>query len=131
MKEIVTLERLKEFDDHNEAIQWAQEQMPEFPDAPKRPRLALAHTSKEAELYAVELQQFEASQQNYKAARNAVQSLSNAIDAVICEFIKQDCGLESVPEQYREKLWNKAWEDGHSSGYYEVHNKLLGLVEIF
>jgi hypothetical protein len=29
------------------------------------------------------------------------------------------------------KVWWKAWEDGHSYGYYEVYQKLDDLVELF
>ncbi len=51
------------------------------------------------------------------------------IDSTIIEFIKEQAGISIVPEQYRENLWNKAWEDGHSGGFYEVY--LSSLIEIF
>ena len=39
--------------------------------------------------------------------------------------------LEQVPEQYRDKLWEYAYMQGHSCGYQEVYNYMLDLVEIF
>lgn len=40
----------------------------------------------------------------------------------------ESVGLTNHPQS--EKVWHKAWEDGHSSGYYEVLIKLEELTEI-
>lgn len=40
--------------------------------------------------------------------------------------------LESgVPNQYVDKCYYRAWEDGHSGGYSEVLNHLYDMIEIF
>lgn len=39
--------------------------------------------------------------------------------------------LQSVPEQYREKVRAKAWDDGHAYGYREVIGQALDLADIF
>ena len=54
-----------------------------------------------------------------------------AIENVAVEFIKEMSGLNEIPEQYRDKVYSKAYEYGHSSGLSEVYNTLVDLVEIF
>ena len=39
--------------------------------------------------------------------------------------------IASLPEQYREKVYRLAWQEGHSAGYHEVYQWLTRLVEIF
>jgi hypothetical protein len=39
-----------------------------------------------------------------------------------------DLGIETNPK--KEKLFSKAWEDGHSSGYGEVYSCALDLVDL-
>ena len=37
--------------------------------------------------------------------------------------------LSAVPEEFRDALGHRAWEEGHSSGFDEVLNCLSGLVD--
>jgi len=46
-------------------------------------------------------------------------------------YIKDIAGLNTIPKQYQEKVWSKAYSDGHSNGYVEVYNCLNNLLEIF
>lgn len=39
--------------------------------------------------------------------------------------------LKEIPSRYRDKVFDYAYREGHSSGYSEVYNYLLDLVEIF
>lgn len=39
--------------------------------------------------------------------------------------------LETIPEQYREKIYNFAWDLGHAYGYKEVLLYLQDLADIF
>lgn len=40
----------------------------------------------------------------------------------------EDAGLANHPKA--ERLWMKAWEDGHACGHTEVYNHLLDLADI-
>lgn len=46
---------------------------------------------------------------------------------------KEEChkALEQIPSKYREKVLNYAYEQGHSSGWSEVYNYVLDLIDIF
>lgn len=49
------------------------------------------------------------------------------------DYYREKCDniLKKVPERYRDKLYDYACMQGHSSGYSEVYNYLMDLVEIF
>jgi hypothetical protein len=50
----------------------------------------------------------------------------------LLRFIKNLTNFEDiVPQQYRPNLLAKAWEDGHSNGWYSVYQKLDELVDLF
>lgn len=36
-----------------------------------------------------------------------------------------------VPLEYRKKICQKAWNDGHSNGFSEIYNEMCDLVYIF
>lgn len=46
---------------------------------------------------------------------------------------EQECDKEllKIPEKYREKVKAYAYQEGHSSGWSEIYNYVLDLVEIF
>jgi len=66
---------------------------------------------------------------DYKNAK----ALYNQREGEIYELVKHDMleyvGLLNHPKA--NKIWSYAWEQGHSSGYSEVYNVLLGLTELF
>ena len=129
--ETVTLEKMKQQEHISNAIEWALQKRGEYPKRPNKPNLPTKHSSIEAAQYAIDLQVWEKSKQEYDEVLNLWKSSENEIADVIVEFIKDEAGLETVPKQYRDKLYSKAHEDGHSSGYYEVYLKLSSLIEIF
>ena len=52
----------------------------------------------------------------------------NRIRRAFREDVLRDVGLDGHPKA--SMLWDKAWERGHSSGYYEVYNEVLDLSEL-
>jgi len=129
--EQVTIENLEEFGEVYKAIEWAQKQYGEYPKAPKRPVLQSKHTSEEAKNYVVLLEQYEKDDTEYKTQKDLWTTNKRKVNDVIEQFIKNQAGLDTVPEQYREKISAKAYADGHSNGYYEVFQHLCSLVDIF
>lgn len=42
---------------------------------------------------------------------------------------RTELGCQSYSDKVWEKCCAKAWEDGHSGGFYEVYQELVGIVE--
>ena len=61
----------------------------------------------------------------------AIREHNGEVNVLIEGFIKKESGLFDIPEQYQNKVYYRAYSDGHSAGYYEVYQKLCELVEIF
>ena len=129
--ETVTLDKMQEFNEVGKAIAWAQGQRGQYPERQKSPHLPSKHTSEDARKYADEMDAFEKLKKDYDKEMLAWKERENSINSVIVDYIKDMASLDTVPEQYREKVYAYAWDNGHSDGYYEVYLKLESLVDIF
>lgn len=54
----------------------------------------------------------------------------NRLYLLFREDALEEAGLTYLPEDFQGRLFDKAWEDGHSYGYSEVFNYLLGLADL-
>jgi len=115
---------------HN-TIEYAQGFRMEYPSAPKKPFLKNGANSVEVMQYASDLKQYEDVQESYRIARKLYYEVDSEISKIIEEFIKEESGLNTIPEKYRAKVYSRAWEEGHSSGYNKVYKHLVNLVDIF
>ncbi len=113
------------------AISFAKDSYGEYPSRPKKPILKHNANSTEVLEYADLLKIWETDNENYKAAIEEYNKTKTQINQVLEDFIKDEACLNTIPEQYRENVYAKAWNDGHSNGYYEVYCQLVSLVEIF
>lgn len=134
--ETVTIEKMNEQYSWNgvcvyEAIKWALQQREKYPFRPMKPTIEYGCSSIEAKQYAIDLEEWEKLEEEYKSKKLVCQRVENDINDVIIEYIKSESGLGKVPEQYRDKLYRIAYERGHSSGFYEVYQELCELVDIF
>jgi len=129
--EDVTIEKMKDFGDCYQAIKWAQEQYGEYPSSPSKPHMAKGHSSAEAEIYVSDLKKYEKAKDGCTKEQTVWRQRQSNIDLIIVEYMKDESGFNDIPEQYRSNVYSKAWQDGHSSGFYEVYQCLRGLVEIF
>lgn len=102
-----------------------------YPERIKKPILAPIHTAKEASDYARNLKWYDKEMVTYRSAKELYSEVSLQENAVFIEYMKEVAGLDTIPEQYRKKVWDKAWSDGHSSGYSEVYYHLVELIDIF
>jgi hypothetical protein len=130
----ITLEKLQEIaqtESVENAIQFAKDSYDEYPSQPRKPFLKNNANSTEVLEYAELLKNWEIDNGNHKVNVENYRKNINQINEVIVEFIKDESGLNSIPEQYREKVYAKAWSDGHSNGYHEVYSELVSLVELF
>jgi len=129
--EVVILDKLYDQESCYKAIEWALQQRGEYPERPKKPILSTKHTSLEAKQYSIDLQAWEKEKQEYDERVVVWKANENAITDVIVTYIKDLAGFNFVPIKYQDKVYAKAYQDGHSDGYYEVYQKLISLVEIF
>lgn len=129
------MNRVLELANHGDSLANAIEKMLGtniYPTKPQKPKLPNNYPSREEykiyddlrEIYDVELLDF-------VIKKEAYQKKTEELQAEIKEAIWEDTGLNFIPEQYREKVWNLAWNEKHSHGYADVISFLYNLVEVF
>jgi len=115
-----------------EAIDYVKDLEPDYIPRPIKPILKSNPTSIEVKKYAEELEKYEAEVVNHKIATDRKSETVRELHAVLEDYLKDDAGLYNiVPKDKQDKVWNCAWQKGHSSGYSEVYNYLVELVELF
>lgn len=132
--ENVTPEILKETfgDDVSKAIEYLKTFLGEYPKSISKPKLKEKHTSDDVIEYLKQIQQYEEEKLHYNFIIQNRNKISSIIDNLIEEYIKNISGLRtSVPVEYQDKVYRKAYQDGSYAGYYEVYLKLISLIEIF
>ena len=117
--------------DINRGIEFSENRYPEPPNRPSKPILSNKPTSDEVFAYAHKLKEYEDLIIIYDEQKNNRLEKIDEINDIVEEFIKDVAGIKNVPEKYREKVYSKAYSDGHSGGFYEVYQNLCELVDIF
>lgn len=114
------------------AVEFVKTLYPKYPESPIKPKLpTIKSTPAEHRQYADDLEKYENLMVTFRKEKDKYQSKVNELNGELEKFIKEMAGLNSIPEQYRSKVWSLAWEKGHANGYTEVYHELLDLVEIF
>lgn len=115
-----------------DAIEYANKSNPfPYPERIGKPFLCKNPTSNDAVEYATKLKHYEDSLVSYKESKMLYDQGKREIIHLIEERIKDEAGLDIVPEQYRDKVYYHAYSSGHSYGYSEVYNHLCTLIDIF
>ena len=127
----LTIKMLQDCSNVGEAIELAMTFNLEYPTKPIKPILPKIHNSTDVNRYQSDLKAYEVLEEKYKEERTAYQVNSAEIDAIIKEYLLIETGVSKLPELQRDKVWRKAWEDGHSAGHYEVYLELSSLAELF
>lgn len=112
-------------------IQKADGCRPSYPKQPSKPFLKNGHTTQDVLDYATKLTEYGKNMEVYHKEKEEYKKATNIINSAIIEYIKQSSGLYTIPEQYQSKVYNLAYENGHSDGYYSVYYKLCDLIDIF
>ena len=112
-------------------IEKAEDFKQSYPATPYKPRLKDNAASSEVKEYAKLLEQYEEEYKEYELDIHIVHRSNINIDNEIELFIKEISGLNNIPEKSRDKVYYKAYRDGHSSGLYSVYQQLCELVELF
>jgi len=100
----------------------------EYPYRPHKPFLERGHTSNEARNYTSSLRVYESLMVRFREGRQKYHDEGNRLN----EQFKQDAfkELSIQNNEKKEKLWSKAWEEGHSGGLNEVWIYMQDLVEL-
>lgn len=99
---------------------------------PKEPLLISNKPTKEdIDTYTKKVEQYNTDLAEYKIKDRIYETESRRLWNLLEEKIKEESGLNTIHEQYRDKVYSYAYQQGHGSGYSEVYNYLLDLVNIF
>jgi len=128
---MLTIEDLRKIENVYDAIQYSQEFYPKYVLPPKKPRLKKDHFSDDAEKYAKDLKEYEIKYEEWEKDDNQIKEKTIEINTIVIEYIKEAAGFESIPNKSKDKVWSKAWVDGHSAGFYKVYLELCELVDLF
>lgn len=114
-----------------EAIERAESLKIDYPIRPIKPSLSGNSTPDDHRRYADKLEKYEVDFPQYKIDHEIVSDYNQEVDRLIIDLIKHEAGLNNVPEKSRRKVWDRAWDEVHSSGLYGVYQKLEDLVDLF
>lgn len=99
---------------------------------PIKPKLkSQTPTEEELTTYVTQTQEYEVALKEYETNNDFYNSESKRLYDILDDIIREDSGLNDIPEEYRSKVYIHAYRQGHSGGYSEVYNCLCNLVEIF
>jgi len=129
----LTLESIKSWNtDVSETLEKIKEFEPPYPQRPSKPMLNSKHSTEDVLEYAKLLEGYEKEFEQYKFNKSLYDDEMSQLNSLKEEFIKDYVDFyKYVPQDKQAKVWNKAWEDGHSNGYYSVYYQLDSLVELF
>ena len=117
-----------------EAEEFCDSKRPAAPTYPGlKPRLAKENSDniKMVKEHLQNLEKYEEDKKAYNAAVEKNAPVNDEINEVFLEYLKEKSGLNTIPKQYRDKVYSYAYQQGHSSGYGEVSSYLIELVDIF
>ncbi len=133
-KKLTLAELLTYYGSHNsvdDTIKLADKYRLPYPTAPKKPILKHDHTSEEARNYADSLDSYDIFKKDYDDFMNQYRLRDGEVNDIIKCFLWEITGLNQLQNVNKDKVWHKAYEDGHSSGWYEIWLQLIDLMEIF
>lgn len=126
-----TLEELHNCDSVHDAINFALGFVGKYPVKPKKPNFPHEGNSDDIIEYGYAMREYDAAMIAYAEAQLEYDKTHIANTNVLEEYIKQVAMIDKVPEQYQDKVWQHAYETGHSGGYYQVYLNLCNLINIF
>ena len=114
-----------------ETIEWAKTQKGNCPKAPIKPKTQNITSSAQAQELAIAFANWENEMAAYNKENQNWLDNKYKIESVLEDYIKEQAGLNDIPESSRDKVWDYAWAQGHSDGYYQVYLYLCQVVDLF
>ena len=102
-----------------------------YPMRQMKPTLPPNHSTEQVLEYARKLEEYSTKNEEYKELLTKVSTHNQAVEKLAEDYIIEESGLNNIPSQYRSKVLHYAYDQSHSSGYYEVYQTLCNLVDIF
>jgi hypothetical protein len=131
----LTLDMLKQhamLNDVAGVIEFAYKHRLPYPKQPVRPVLKNNHNSIDIEAYLNAFKEYESLMRKFAEEKAEYFKTENHINSVIKDYLWEETGLNRLESAAsKEKIWSRAYEDGHSDGMYEVYLKLCNLIELF
>jgi len=127
----ITLQKLNECSSVYTALELAKDIQPDYPSRPAKPFLKTPHTTEEVLEYAEKLKDYEKLKDLYEKDKEFYNEESLKHNFIVETYIKDKACLDAIPKQYQSKVYAKAYDDGHSDGWYSIYQKLTSLIEIF
>jgi hypothetical protein len=108
-------------------------------EKPKKPQVPLDRcgtpvTADEYIAFAKLLKSYELEYAEWKNGKaKEVRQFNEEIEDRLEELVKEKAGLTTlnISDNQKRKLWERAWDEGHSQGYLAVYEELCELVELF
>lgn len=100
-----------------------------FPEHPGPVRKPISSASTEWAEYAKELAAYEEQMLHYRHERGEAQRMLYGLEESLRLFLIELSGWQGNPKA--DNAWSYAWQEGHSSGYYEVYLILCNLYDYF
>ena len=100
-----------------------------YPETPVKPRLPQKGDSADYAEYAKELAVYEEQMIHYRQERGEAKRVLYGLEEELRLFLIELSGWQSHPKA--DNAWSYAWQEGHSSGYYEVYQILCDLHDYF
>ena len=98
-----------------------------YPASPKKPLLVKDATAAQVREYADQLEVYEAEMVKYRGHREWYNTETNRRLQELRDRVRDDY---DITQAQFDLLWNRAWEDGHSSGLHEVLSHFDDLYEL-
>jgi len=98
---------------------------------PMKPILPPSHSTEQVMEYAKKLEEYLVKNEGYAAMVVIANAHNRAVEKLIEDYIIEESGLNTIPSQYRNKVYDYAYDQSHSNGYYEVYQTLIELCKIF
>lgn len=103
----------------------------EYPIRPSKPHGKLETPTNYRE-FADKMEEYEQAKAEFDRNYAEVRKHNQTVDNLICDYIRTTSGLTTeVPVKSQQKVWDRAWSDGHSEGFWAVYQQLCELVELF
>lgn len=121
-----------EYDGVFDIVDKAQSLQMKYPARPTKPTLPKNPTSADYIKMGKLMECYETDYKEYTEICNDIELYNSNINGLIEDFIRAESGLNELPvsEKIKAKIYDKAWADGHSSGFMEVYYKLVALVNM-
>jgi len=83
----------------------------------------------ELEEYKKKLEEYERRKKEYKEKFKEYRAEKQRLIEQFKKDAFKELGIENFPEVVKEKVFEIAWEEGHSEGFYRVYEKMEVLVD--